>query len=1120
MRFSWIAAVLIAVTGPAFAADKRAEIISIKGKGEYRAQKDLQWGAAKLKQPLFPADFVRTGRDSRMDIHYDKEGVTQVIDHDTEMQVKDPATAQASKCTVELMKGRSFSTARAVPEGYSQCSRSATAAIRGTEWEMVVEDDGTTTLSVFHGEVRFYNEQGEVSVGGGEQARAQVGRAPVKLQLRVTRDRIQWVTSFTVDPGRYAEFAKGAPADLEPVARALDAGDLGQAYESLRRLAPRPGAPAVAFLLLADFETYRGDLAAAARVAEQGEARFPADERFEVSRARTALYLGDIAAARAHADAALKLRPASADALVVKGDIERREGRADEAVELYSRAIAAAPADARPWHGRGVVATEREDVRAARADLLRAIALDAKDPTYVAELGTLEGVADDLKAARARLEAALAMQPDNYVALTGLGIVQLKSGDAEGAILSFQKASAIEPRYARAHLYAAAAYYQQRHDRDAIAELERAGELDPNDPLPHLLMGMIHLDRIEPGEAAADARAALSRVGFVKSLNAVADNQKGIANFGAPLAFMGLEEWARSTAQDSYLPFWGGSHFFLSDRYAGDFSRRSELMQGFVTDPLAFGASNRFVTLFPDPGVHATASMRYSRSDDLHVIEPSLTVNGYDASRFPIAYLAEAIDTRVDPGNSDISIRARSYTAALGMRPMHELSTFLFANRFEIGADLGRQGVPGAFQRIDGTVSRVDAGVRYAPSATSSLWLKAGGSEQRSSLDETDRVSGQGVTLVSNSHFTLDPRASDVALRHTFDLPGEIEIDWGAEGARVRQPTFLGRDSTFHFIDATVPPESLAQSARDRSAGLYAVARITRGSLHAEAGAGWRDYRKDRGLDFIIGGAPSHLDESIQRRKAEPLAGLTWHAAADTTLRLACRRWLRPAAIETLAPVAVAGMPLDDQLVFAGGLLDQCRAQWEWTPGNRTFISARAERSHAKNLFSPLDGVQNATADISNLERLRNRVLTPPPIPDLLEDSPVFAEGVVKRANLAFERIVTPRLAARAYYTYADGRNEGPLAPGRKIPYIARHQANVGATWAPGWRTFLTLQVVYRTRRFADEANTVPLAAGWDAQARLFVETSDKRWAVEAFAANLLKKEASDVFGVAVSYRY
>ncbi|HEX6635714.1 MAG TPA: TonB-dependent receptor [Usitatibacter sp.] len=1116
---AWAAWAALVPALAAAAPAQRAEIVGLQGRGEYRPQGRMEWTAAHVKQPLYGSDFVRTLGLSRMQIRF-WNGVTQTLDHDGQMQVLDEATARDTKCTVMQARSRSWGVARTPPEGFSVCTPSATAAIRGTEWEIAVADDGSATLSVFNGEVRFYNEHGEVLVRPNEQARAEPGKAPVKLFLRVSRDRVQWVNGFTVDPSRYAEF-QGSPAPaLARIGAALREDRLAEAYDAVRALAARGDAPAVAFLLLADFETYRGDLAAAKRAADEGARRFPADERFEVSLARTALYEGDIPAAYAHVDAALARRPDAVDALVMRGDIDRREGRAREAIAAYGRAIAAAAKDARPRYGRGVVESEREDVRPARADLLRAIALDPSDATYRAELGTLEGFAGDLARARRELEQALAAQPDNYVALTGLGVVELKSGDAQAAIASFQRASAIEPRYARAHLYSAAAYYQERRDHDALVELARAAELDPNDPLPHLLMAMIHLDRIEPGAAAAEAQAALARVPFLKSVNAVADNQRGIANFGAPLAFMGLEEWARATAHDSYLPFWGASHLFLADRYPGDFDRRSELMQGFVTDPLAFGASNRFLTLFPEPGHHATASLNYATSDDLRVTEPILTVNGYAASPFPVAYLAEAIDTRVDPGNAAIDIRAKSYTAALGMRPVHEVGTFLYANRFDMDADLGRADVPGLFQHIDGTVTRVDAGLRIAPGPDSSVWIKAGASRQDSSLDQSALVSGGGIALVQRSHFDLDPKADDVALRHTFAVGEGAEVDWGVEAARVRQSSFLATDPSFRFPDAQVAQNTLGQSARDRSRGLYASARVNRGDWRFEAGAGLRDYTKDRGLDFVIAGAPSHLDESLERRRGEPFVGLTWRPVPAMALRAACRRWLRPAALETLAPVAVAGMPLDDQIVLAGGLLEQCRAQWEWTTPDRGFVAARVERSRVDNLVSPLDGVQNGQADVTNLERLRNRVLTPPPIPDQLEDVPVFASGVAKRATVAYERILTPRIGMRAYYTYTESENDGPFAPGKRIPYLPRHQANVGGTWAPGGHTFLTLQAVYRSERFSDEANAQRLPPGWDAEVRLFLESADKRWAVEAVAANLLEKEASDVFGVTVSYRY
>jgi hypothetical protein len=181
-------------------------------------------------------------------------------------------------------------------------------------------------------------------------------------------------------------------------------------------------------------------------------------------------------------------------------------------------------------------------------------------------------------------------------------------------------------------------------------------------------------------------------------------------------------------------------------------------------------------------------------------------------------------------------------------------------------------------------------------------------------------------------------------------------------------------------------------------------------------------------------------------------------------------------------------------------------------------VTAWFERSRTRNLVSPLDGVQNTRADVTNLDRLRNRVIAAPVNPDLLEDIAVYGEGIARRASVAVEQLVTPRIGVRAHYTYTDSENTAHA--GLLIPYLARHNANLGLSFSPGWRTFFTAQAVYRSRRFADEANFIALPAGWDVQANIFVETADKRWAVEAYAANLLKKETSDLFGIVVSYRF
>ncbi len=62
-------------------------------------------------------------------------------------------------------------------------------------------------------------------------------------------------------------------------------------------------------------------------------------------------------------------------------------------------------------------------------------------------------------------------------------------------------------------------------------------------------------------------------------------------------------------------------------------------------------------------------------------------------------------------------------TAGFGMRPSSELGLFVYANRLAADAELGRDDVTGDFPKLDGSTSRIDAGLRYAPNVDNSVWL-------------------------------------------------------------------------------------------------------------------------------------------------------------------------------------------------------------------------------------------------------------------------------------------------------------------------------------------------------------------------------------------------------------
>ena len=1107
---------------PHAAPPSSAEIVSLEGKGEFREAQQIDWRAAKVKQQLFPSNLVRTGDSSKMALLF-PDRTQYRLAQNCVLQIKEIAADKDKKTVLNLNAGRSWMQSKTSPGGLQVQTPSALASIRGTEWEIVVEPDGRSTVTVFNGEVEFSNEQGRVLVGRNEQASAEQGRAPVKIQISNPRDRIQWVSSRTIDARRYRDsnLSGDAKREYEAVAASIDGQQLGTALTRLTTTVTNASTDsASARLLLADFQLYNGEPAKGRQTLLDAAAKFPVDERVDVALAQWALMQDDSVGARRHLDDALRRNPASLEAWLAKADVARFEGNGAEAVAAYEKAAALAPNDARVWLGLGAIEAERDNFGLAGAHIEKAAQLDAMSATSWSELASLQTATSDYSKADASFQKAFALQPDNVVMLTGKGILELKRGDNEAALDALLRASLIEPRYARAHLYTAVAYYRMGRPDRALQELDRVIELDSHDPLPHLLASLVRIDAIEPAQAVREAREAVRKMPYLKSFNQVANNQAGAANLGNAMAFFGMESWARHIAQESYLPFWAGSHLFLADRYAGDFNRRSELLQGFLLDPLVFGASNRYQTLADTPGHYATVSARYNFSDDLKLVEPVVTANGTVLAPTPMAYFAEAIDTRITPGNTALRADAKTVTAALGMRPRWDTTLFIYANRLSADFDIGTRNATGLFQRVIGNNTRVDAGGKYAFDARSQLWFKAGYGRERSSVDETSGIFIPGLTLLRQTDFTTRPTASDGQLRHTLQRGDDREFTWGLEASRLRTSNAVIQDAGLHAPGSAVARSTLDSTDRDRSAIAYGSIRFTVTQWTIEAMLGWSEYEKDRSFTIVSRGATANIAEEYRRNRANGALGVVYRAHPGQVSRFACQEWTRPASLGTLAPVAVAGIATDDQLVFPGGKVSRCRGQFEWEAGENTFMSFSAEHQKIRNLFSTLDGVLNARADVTNLDRLRSRILPLPPKPDALEDTPVFSLGKLSRASVALEHIVTPTLAARFNYAFTDSTTEYAVFRGNMIPYLPRHQTSIGGTWTYAARSYVSAQAVHRSARFADEGNQSKLEPGWDMQVRGYVEFDRKHWSLEVFALNLLKKNTSDVFGVIVNYRF
>ncbi|HYD80408.1 MAG TPA: tetratricopeptide repeat protein [Paucimonas sp.] len=1159
-----------APAGAAIPAGSAAEILDLQGKGERRIDAAADWQTARAKQALPPGAFVRTGEASKMALLFADQ--TQIRLHENSiLQIKTPPGGNRSATTLVLSLGRAWmQTKRPSDSRLHLESPAATAAIRGTDWELSVDRTGKTMLTVLSGTVEFFNAQGSVTVAKGEAAVAEIGKVPVKIQLSNPGDRIQWVNALTADPMRHIRIAD-LPAQLAPIGASLAKGDVSAARTAL--LASETGIwptilsaavhalgnapaearsalktlleqhldlPAAAYLLSSDLDLVGGNTEQAILTLQEGLRRRPDDLDLRAQLARIQLLADRVE----ESERTLAGAPGSdnANILLARGDLARRKGDATAAFDAYRQAGRARPEDDRAWFSLGSAQSEREDTVPARRNLTKALELNPQGAGYLGELGMLDTLVNRFAAAQASFAQALAQNPADYLALTGQGLLLLKQGRAEAALEAFLQAGVMEPRYARAKTYTAVAYYQLGRHRDAVSTLRQACELDDKDPVPYLLLSQIYTDLFRAEDAVQASREAVKRLPYLKSLNQLANNQKGTANLGAALAFFGLEDWALELAQQSHYPYWGGSHLFLADRYAGEFNKNSKLFQGFLSDPLAFGAGNRFSTLLQRSGNYGAADVTLDKEFSRMGV-PAVTLNGLNNKVFPIAYFlqqqrAVAREFPIEVGVSGVpayfdpsgraDVFANVSTLGLGAQPLENLGVFAYHNGFDMklrgGNNIGPAAEDPIRTRIDHATKHHVFGLSYRWSPTDQTWFKSG------SLAERTTVSGMPTMFSSQSLAGMlglfakpVKKFEDVQLKHFSDLTPTLRASVGIEGGRESQSS-----------EAAAAGMVLGVDDQGNGNGLFDIlsfAGVNRIERRLTTLAFSLRHSVSRRIQWDGTIAANRLRERVD---GESEVGLLLNDIRETTLarkesadtlfalrlggvfeprdglviRAAYQDWLRPLGVATLNDAETAGIPIDDRLVEAGGRSKRHAARLAWTPNEHTFVSLTADRQRIRNPGTL--GVDLRTPSLPFLNELRNAQTVNLSTMDTLEGAPEVERGEIKAFSAGVDRILRPNWSGYLKFVrqsthgeYDSGDAPSGRVAGKYLPYLPRDTFVIGSTWTGPNRFYLNGRMLYRSERFADKENLAVLSAGWSADLIGMWESSDKHWTVGMAALNL-----------------
>ncbi len=188
-RFKYLSVLLVlAVTFLAFSDQKTPPGATVKfviGKVQIQSSGKTSWQKARIRQKVFSGDRIKTFLNSRVELAM-PDGSVIKVNENTVFDVKEIKTNrsdQEDKMSFTLWAGNIWAKFKKVVSTRQVReieSPSAVVAIRGTELELDVDQNQTTVVRVYEGQVavRSKTVAGEVLVGSNQQSIVEKGKPP------------------------------------------------------------------------------------------------------------------------------------------------------------------------------------------------------------------------------------------------------------------------------------------------------------------------------------------------------------------------------------------------------------------------------------------------------------------------------------------------------------------------------------------------------------------------------------------------------------------------------------------------------------------------------------------------------------------------------------------------------------------------------------------------------------------------------------------------------------------------------------------------------------------------------------------------------------------------------
>ncbi|MDB6057513.1 MAG: TonB-dependent receptor [Verrucomicrobiales bacterium] len=535
--------------------DNVSVILTIEGTVEVSNPGTPPWTLARTNQELRVGQSVRTGARSRATIRLSDLSVIRVNALTT--LVLKPSRQASTTPFLDFKAGSAYFFNRTRPMETQFQTPLIAGAIRGTEFNLDVAENGETKVTLIEGEVGLNNDKGELTIVSGEQALVQPNSAPKKTPMLEAANIIQWILYYpaVLDP-RDVQLGDNFDASL----KLYRAGDLNGALREFPNDQPRSSD--------AQHIYYAELLLSVGQVSEAD-----AELRDVKSAQGSADAIRKVIATVKHQTFTFDRAPSTATEWLAQSYYLQSQAKLADALAAAQNAAKLSPEFGFAWVRVAELEFSFGHVEKAQTALNRGLQLSPRNAQGHALRGFLLAAANNTGDALHAFDDAIALDGALANAWLGRGLCRIHVGNVYGGRQDLQVAATLEPNRSDLRSYLGKAWDQTWDTKRAEKELRLARKLDPNDPTPWLYSALLAEQNNRVNEAVTDLEKAEDLNGnrsvFRSKLLLDQDQAVRSANLARIYRDAGMEEVSVREASGAVDYDYGNfsSHLFLAESY-------------------------------------------------------------------------------------------------------------------------------------------------------------------------------------------------------------------------------------------------------------------------------------------------------------------------------------------------------------------------------------------------------------------------------------------------------------------------------------------------------------------------------------------------------------------------